>query len=85
MKTKLNNVGGIRTSRQALAYLVMVKETLGDDWMNPEMFRYGAITLVNGLLTQIAGQVDGNNQGPDYFFLQYNVWSNASKPYNSIT
>ena len=61
--------GGIRTSKQALAYLVMVKETLGDDWLNPQMFRFGASTLVNDVLIQIARQVDGNYQGSDYFSL----------------
>jgi len=61
--------GGIRTSKQALAYLVMVKETLGDDWLNPQMFRFGASTLVNDVLMQIAKQVEGNYQGPDYFSL----------------
>ncbi|HEY4416260.1 MAG TPA: deoxyribose-phosphate aldolase [Verrucomicrobiae bacterium] len=61
--------GGIRTSKQALAYLVMVKETLGDDWLNPDMFRFGASTLVNDVVMQIAKQVDGNYQGSDYFSL----------------
>jgi deoxyribose-phosphate aldolase len=61
--------GGIRTSKQALAYLVMVKETLGDDWLNSEMFRFGASTLVNDLLMQIARAVDGNYQSADYFSL----------------
>jgi len=59
--------GGIRTSKQALAYLVMVKETLGDDWLTPDLFRFGASTLVNDVLMQIAKQVDGNYQGADYF------------------
>ena len=61
--------GGIRTSKQALAYLVMVKETLGDDWLTPGLFRFGASTLVNDVLMQIARQVDGNYQGADYFAL----------------
>jgi deoxyribose-phosphate aldolase len=61
--------GGIRNSKQALAYLVMVKETLGDDWLNPDMFRFGASTLVNDLLMQIAKQADGNYQSSDYFSL----------------
>jgi deoxyribose-phosphate aldolase len=61
--------GGIRTAKQALAYLVMVKETLGDDWLNPQMFRFGASTLVNDLLMQIAKSVDGNYQSSDYFSL----------------
>jgi deoxyribose-phosphate aldolase len=59
--------GGIRTAKQALAYLVMVKETLGDDWLTPDMFRFGASTLVNDVLMQIAKTVDGNYQGADYF------------------
>src|SRR3954469_20386971 len=61
--------GGIRTAKQALAYLVMVKETLGDDWLTNELFRFGASTLVNDVLMQIAKNVDGNYQGPDYFSL----------------
>jgi deoxyribose-phosphate aldolase len=61
--------GGIRNSKQALAYLVMVKETLGDDWLTPDLFRFGASTLLNDLLMQIARTVDGNYQGADYFSL----------------
>ena len=52
--------GGIRTAKQALAYLVMVKETLGDDWLTPDLFRFGASTLVNDVLMQIVKNVDGN-------------------------
>ena len=59
--------GGIRTSKQALAYLVMVKETLGDDWLTPDLFRFGASTLVNDVLMQIAKTSDGNYQSGDYF------------------
>src|SRR6266581_2254906 len=61
--------GGIRTSKQALAYLVMVKETLGDDWLTPDLFRFGASTLLNDVLMQIAKTVDGNYQSADYFSL----------------
>ncbi len=61
--------GGIRTAKQALAYLVMVKETLGDDWLNPDLFRFGASTLVNDVLMQIVKTVDGNYQSGDYFSL----------------
>jgi deoxyribose-phosphate aldolase len=61
--------GGIRTAKQALAYLVMVKETLGDDWLTPELFRFGASTLVNDVLMQIARLVEGNYQSTDYFSL----------------
>jgi deoxyribose-phosphate aldolase len=59
--------GGIRTARQALAYLVMVKETLGDDWLTPDLFRFGASTLVNDVLMQIVKLADGNYQSADYF------------------
>ena len=61
--------GGIRTAKQALAYLVMVKETLGDDWLTPDLFRFGASTLVNDVLMQIVKTVDGNYQSADYFSL----------------
>jgi len=61
--------GGIRTAKQALAYLVMVKETLGDDWLTPDLFRFGASTLVNDVLMQIAKQADENYQAADYFSL----------------
>jgi deoxyribose-phosphate aldolase len=61
--------GGIRTAKQALAYLVMVKETLGDDWLTPDLFRFGASTLVNDVLMQIVKTVDGNYQSSDYFSL----------------
>ncbi len=61
--------GGIRTSKQALAYLVMVKETLGDDWLTPDLFRFGASTLVNDVLMQIVKTVEGNYQSADYFSL----------------
>lgn len=59
--------GGIRNSKQALAYLVMVKETLGDDWLTPELFRFGASTLVNDVLMQIAKTIEGRYQSADYF------------------
>src|SRR3954452_11596574 len=61
--------GGIRTAKQALAYLVMVKETLGDDWLTPDLFRFGASTLVNDVLMQIVKTIDGNYQSADYFSL----------------
>src|SRR4051794_3675340 len=61
--------GGIRNAKQALAFLVMVKETLGDDWLTPDLFRFGASTLVNDVLMQIVKTVDGNYQSSDYFSL----------------
>src|SRR5260370_18681464 len=63
--------GGIRTAKQALAYLVMVKETLGDDWLTPDLFRFGASTLINDALMQIAKTVTGTYQTPAHFSLPY--------------
>ncbi|HEX4119165.1 MAG TPA: deoxyribose-phosphate aldolase [Verrucomicrobiae bacterium] len=61
--------GGIRTAKQSLAYLVMVKETLGDDWLTPDLFRIGASTLLNDVLMQIVKIADGHYQNADYFSL----------------
>lgn len=51
--------GGIRAAKEALHYLVMVKETLGDAWLSADLFRFGASTLVNDLLRQLARHVKG--------------------------
>jgi deoxyribose-phosphate aldolase len=61
--------GGIRTAKQALQYLVLVNETLGDDWMSPDLFRLGASTLANDILLQLAKHVNGGYQSNDYFSL----------------
>jgi len=61
--------GGIRTAREALAYLVMVKETLGDDWLTPALFRFGASTLLNDVLMQLVKVIDANYQSANYFSL----------------
>lgn len=61
--------GGIRSAREALAYLVMLSETLGDDWMTPDLFRFGASTLANDVLMQIAKLHDGRYQSAEYFSL----------------
>jgi len=59
--------GGIRTAKQALHYLVMVAETLGKGWLDPEWFRFGASSLVNDLLHQIARREDGHYASPRRF------------------
>lgn len=59
--------GGIRKAKQAIQYLVIVKETLGADWLTPEYFRFGASSLTNDLLMQIVKQKTGVYQGADYF------------------
>ena len=69
IRVGMKPAGGIRNAKQALHYLVMVKETLGDDWLTPDLFRFGASTLVNDVLMQIAKTVDGNYQSADYFSL----------------
>jgi deoxyribose-phosphate aldolase len=61
--------GGIRTAKEALGYLVMLKETLGDSWLTPDLFRFGASTLLNDVLMQVAKVVDANYQSADYFAL----------------
>ena len=58
--------GGIRTAKDALKYLVMVNETLGDDWLSPEWFRFGASSLLNDLLMQRQKLATGRYSGPDY-------------------
>jgi deoxyribose-phosphate aldolase len=59
--------GGIRTSKQAIAYLVVLYETLGPRWMTPERFRFGASSLLNDVLMQIRKERDGRYSGVDYF------------------
>lgn len=58
--------GGIRTSKDAIKYLVMVNETLGADWLSPEWFRFGASSLLNDLLMQRQKLSSGRYSGPDY-------------------
>ncbi|GAA4347646.1 deoxyribose-phosphate aldolase [Angustibacter luteus] len=61
--------GGIRTSKDALKYLVTVSETAGDDWIDPDWFRFGASTLLNDLLLQRQKLATGRYSGPDYVTL----------------
>ncbi|HTO75506.1 MAG TPA: deoxyribose-phosphate aldolase [Thermoanaerobaculia bacterium] len=63
----LKPAGGIRTSKQALHLLILVKETLGDDWLTPDLFRIGASTVTNDLLMQLAKEASGRYQSADYF------------------
>ncbi|MFF4649543.1 deoxyribose-phosphate aldolase [Streptomyces sp. NPDC001380] len=58
--------GGIRTTKDAMKYLVMVNETLGDDWLSPDWFRFGASSLLNDLLMQRQKLTTGRYSGPDY-------------------
>jgi len=66
-KIGMKPAGGIGTAKQAIQYLVMVKETLGDDWLSPDLFRFGASSLANDVLMQIVKQSTGQYQSKDYF------------------
>lgn len=59
--------GGIRTAKEALLYLVMLKETAGDDWLTPDLFRFGASSLLLDVEMQLARLAEGRYQCPDYF------------------
>ncbi|WP_353509224.1 deoxyribose-phosphate aldolase [Intrasporangium sp.] len=61
--------GGIRTSKDAIKYLVVVNEIAGDDWMTPEWFRFGASSLLNDLLLQRQKLATGAYSGADYVTL----------------
>jgi deoxyribose-phosphate aldolase len=61
--------GGIRTAKDAIKYLVMVNETVGEAWLDPHWFRFGASTLLNDLLMQRTKMLTGRYSGPDYFTL----------------
>ncbi len=59
--------GGVRSAKQAVQHLVLVHETLGPDWMTPDLHRFGASSLLNDVLMQIRKEKTGRYQGPDYF------------------
>lgn len=59
--------GGISTAKLAIQYLVVLRETLGEAWMNPDYFRFGASSLANDLLMQIVKGETGVYQSGDYF------------------
>jgi deoxyribose-phosphate aldolase len=61
--------GGIRNAKQAVQHLVLVHETLGPDWMTPDLHRFGASSLLNDVLMQIRKEKTGRYQSPDYFTL----------------
>jgi deoxyribose-phosphate aldolase len=58
--------GGIRTAKDAVRQLVLVSETVGEDWLHPDWFRIGASSLLNDLLLQRSTQLTGRYSGPDY-------------------
>ena len=66
-KIGMKPAGGIATSKLAIQYLVVLRETLGDDWLNPDLFRFGASSLANDILMQILKEQTGIYQSIDYF------------------
>jgi deoxyribose-phosphate aldolase len=59
--------GGIRNAKQAVQHLVLVHETLGVDWLTPDLYRFGASSLLNDILMQLRKEKTGRYQSPDYF------------------
>jgi deoxyribose-phosphate aldolase len=59
--------GGIRVAKQAVQYLVQLYETLGAEWLTPDLYRLGASSLLNDVLMQIRKEKTGRYQSPDYF------------------
>jgi len=61
--------GGVRAAKQAIQHLVLVHETVGSDWLTPELYRIGASSLLNDILMQLRKEKTGAYQSPDYFTL----------------
>jgi len=66
-KIGMKPAGGVRTAKQALHYLVLVKETLGDAWLTPDLFRFGASALLNDVLMQLEKERTGSYQASEDF------------------
>ncbi len=65
-KVGVKPAGGIRTSKDAIKYLVAVSETAGEEWLTPHLFRFGASSLLNDVLLQRQKLSTGHYSGPDY-------------------
>ena len=65
-KIGVKPAGGIRTSKDAIKYLVTVAETVGEEWLQPHLFRFGASSLLNDVLLQRQKLQTGHYSGPDY-------------------
>src|SRR4051794_37862014 len=59
--------GGVRAAKQAIQHLVLVHETVGPDWLTPDLYRIGASSLLNDILMQLRKEKTGAYQSPDYF------------------
>ncbi len=67
VKVGMKPAGGIGNAKLALAYLVLLYETMGPSWMTPELFRFGASSLLNDVLMQLKKEQTGSYQSGDYF------------------
>lgn len=65
-KVGMKPAGGIRASKDAVRYLVTVAETVGEEWLTPHLWRFGASSLVNDVLLQRQKIRTGHYSGPDY-------------------
>ena len=65
-KIGVKPAGGIRSSKDAIKYLVTVAETVGEEWLQPHLFRFGASSLLNDVLLQRQKLTTGHYSGPDY-------------------
>ncbi|EPR77239.1 Deoxyribose-phosphate aldolase [Leifsonia rubra CMS 76R] len=65
-KIGVKPAGGIRSSKDAIKYLVTVAETVGEEWLQPHLFRFGASSLLNDVLMQRQKLTTGHYSGPDY-------------------
>src|SRR5204863_6611639 len=59
--------GGIRNAKQAVQHLVLTHETLGIDWLTPDLYRFAASSLLNDILMQLRKEKTGRYQNPEYF------------------
>jgi deoxyribose-phosphate aldolase len=66
-KIGMKPAGGIGTAKIAIQYLVVLRETLGEDWLTPDLFRLGASRLANDILMQLMKEKTGAYQSLDYF------------------
>ena len=59
--------GGIRDAKDAIRYLVLIKEEMGNEWLTPDLFRFGASSLLDDVLKQIKKLKTGAYQASYYF------------------
>ena len=69
IKTGMKPAGGIKTAKDAIAYFVLMNETLGEEWLTADLYRLGASSVLNDILMQIEKQKTGYYQSADYFTL----------------